>query len=211
MKKVLLLCAALLAIAISAGAQTQRLEPLAGTPSWNLYLYTEMPTTEPVLFSWLYRRGWTNEPIWIYATDSTELALKAVTYGCNNHDTSIYRIRIERADMDSLLSMIHSAVASVSYFDIGDFCNIPDSFDCSGCMDCGTLILQYKWRWAVTIDPIDDRRTNAGNLSVIFQNIEKAIRDGDEQVFKAELPYIYNLAAIFRSYYPKTKLELLHW
>lgn len=210
MRKTILLCMVIFCLTGTVSAQCYRLEPLDGTPTYHLPLYTEMPTQEPVLFSWLFRGGWTGEPTWNYATDSTELLLKEVTYRCN-YDTCTYRMRIERADMDSLLSMIHSAVATVSYFDFGDFCDIPDSNTYSKCMDCGTMVLQYRWRWAVTNDLIHDRSTNAGNLKMIFRNIEKAIRDGDEQGFKAELPYIYDLAATFRSYYPKTNERKLWW
>lgn len=206
------ICTTLLVLAASVEAQNHRLAPLEGTPSYHLRLYTEMPTNEPLLFSWLVRGEWTQEPTWIYATDSTHLSLKSIKNmpECTS-DTAVHHLPVSKADMDSLLSMIHSAVATVSHFDIGDFCNVPDSSIRYHCMDCGTMVLQYKWRWAVTEDLIHDRSTNAGNLNIIFRHIEKAILDGNVSLFKAELPYIYDLAATFRSYYPKTKLSALHW
>lgn len=209
MKKILLLCAALLAFAASAGAQNNRLEPLSGTPSFHIAEYTEMPTQEPVLFSMLMRMGWTNQPLWIYATDSTELILKARWEPFM--DTNIHRLKIEKADMDSLLSMIHSAVATSSFFDVEDYCKMPDTLWAGYCMDCGTMVLQYAWRWAISDGLTHNRKTNVGNLSVIFDNIREAILKDNIDKFKAELPYIYDLAATFRSYYPKTKLRLLWW
>ena len=209
MKKILLLCAALLALAASAGAQNNRLEPLSGIPSFHIAEYTEMPTQEPVLFSMLMRMGWTNQPLWIYATDSTELILKARWEPLM--DTNIQRLKIEKADMDSLLSMIHSAVATSSFFDVEDYCKMPDTLWAGNCMDCGTMVLQYAWRWAISDGLTHNRKTNVGNLSVIFDNIREAILKDNIDKFKAELPYIYDLAATFRSYYPKTKLRLLWW
>lgn len=212
MKKDIILCLAVLCLITAATAQNYRLEPLHGIPSAHIARYTEMPTQEPVLFSWLIRRGWTDKPKWIYATDSTELVFYNISdeYG-SSQDTTTFRLHIDKADMDSLLSMIHSAVATVSYFDLGDFCNIPDTILYSGCMDCGTMVLQYKWRWAVTSDLSFHRETNAENLNALFENIQKAIQEGDKSILKAELPYIYKLAATFRSYYPKTNIKMLWW
>lgn len=212
MKKLITICTAAFCLITIATAQNYRLTPLDGIPSAHIARYTEMPTQEPVLFSWLIRRGWTDKPKWIYATDSTELVFYNISdeSGCS-HDTTILRLHIDKADMDSLLSMIHSAVATVSYFDLGDFCNIPDTIFYAGCMDCGTMVLQYKWRWAVTSDLSFHREYNSGNLNVLFENIQKAIQNGDENILKAELPYIYKLAARFRSYYPKTNMEMLWW
>lgn len=78
-------------------------------------------------------------------------------------------------------------------------------------MDCGTMVLQYAWRWAISDDLTHNRKTNVGNLSVIFDNIREAILKDNIDKFKAELPYIYDLAATFRSYYPKTEIKLLWW
>lgn len=209
MKKKMMLYAAMLVITATAVAQNKRLEPLHGIPSAHLAWYTEMPTQEQVLFSMLTRHGWTNQPLWIYATDSTELILKARMEPLL--DTNIHRLKIETSDMDSLLSLIHWAVATASYFDVEDYCNIPDTGLATSCMDCGTMVLQYKWRWALSEDLTHDRKTNVGNLDVIFRNIRKAILENNIDKFKAELPYIYALAETFRSYAPKAKYKLLWW
>ena len=209
MKKILMLCAAMVVMGFCASAQNNRLEPLHGVPSAHIAWYTEMPTQEPVLFSMLTRMGWTNQPLWIYATDSTELILKARWEPLM--DTNIHRLKIEKADMDSLLSMVHWAVATSSFFDVEDYCVMPDTLWMRACMDCGTMVLQYAWRWALSDDLTHDRKTNVGNLNIIFRNIRKAILEDNIDKFKAELPYIYTLAATFRNYAPKSKNRLLWW
>lgn len=208
MKKTLMLCAVLIALT-TASAQNNRLEPLHGIPSAHIAWYTEMPTKEPVLFSMLLRMGWTNQPLWIYATDSTELIMKARWEPLM--DTNNHRLKIEKADMDSLLSMIHWAVATSSFFDVEDYCMMPDTLWAGTCNDCGTMVLQYKWRWALSEDLIPVRKTNVGTLYIIFENIRKSILENNIEMFRAELPYIYKLATIFRSYYPKTKLQVIWW
>lgn len=126
-------------------------------------------------------------------------------------DTNIHRLKIEKADMDSLLSMVHWAVATSSFFDVEDYCVMPDTLWMGACMDCGTMVLQYAWRWALSDDLTHDRKTNVGNLNIIFRNIRKAILEDNIDKFKAELPYIYTLAATFRNYAPKSKNRLLWW
>jgi len=126
-------------------------------------------------------------------------------------DTNIHRLKIETSDMDSLLSLIHWAVATASYFDVEDYCNIPDTGFATLCGDCGTMVLQYDLHWALSKDLIRNRKTNVGNLNVIFNNIQDAILENNIDKFKAELPYIYALAETFRSYAPKAKYKLLWW
>ena len=54
-RRILMLCAAMMAMSFGASAQNNRLEPLHGIPSAHIAWYTEMPTQEPVLFSMLTR------------------------------------------------------------------------------------------------------------------------------------------------------------
>lgn len=73
------------------------------------------------------------------------------------------------------------------------------------------MILMYHWRWAMVDGVTDNRNYNTGNLYAIFLRIQKSVTENDVTILKTELPYIYDLAATFRSYYPKTKIRLIWW
>ena len=194
-------------------AQNFRFKPLHGGMS-TLSVYTRLPkidANDRFLFSMLLANGWTGEPEWIYATDSTELLYKAdykYLYDTNNH-----HLKIEKADMDSLRTLVRLAILTSSFFDYEDFCmSNDDTIYFCGCCDCPSLVLMYNYRWAMAEGAcIEDDFLCDGPIRpffCVFEKVKEAIRKEDINLFKSELPRIYKLATIFRSYFPKRDIKL---
>ena len=194
-------------------AQNFRFKPLVGGTN-TISKFTRLPKIdehENILFSMLLANGWTGEPEWIYATDSTELLYKAdykYLYDTNNH-----RLKIEKADMDSLRTLVRLAILTSSFFDYENFCmSNDDTIYFCGCCDCPSLVLMYNYRWAMAEGAcIEDDFLCDGSIRpffCVFEKVKEAIRKEDINLFKSELPRIYKLATIFRSYFPKRDIKL---
>ena len=194
-------------------AQNFRFKPLVGGTN-TISKFTRLPKIdehENILFSMLLANGWTGEPEWIYATDSTELLYKAdykYLYDTNNH-----RLKIEKADMDSLRTLVRLAILTSSFFDYENFCmSNDDTIYFCGCCDCPSLVLMYNYRWAMAEGAcIEDDFLCDGPIRpffCVFEKVKEAIRKEDINLFKSELPRIYKLATIFRSYFPKRDIKL---
>ena len=194
-------------------AQNFRFKPLVGGTN-TISKFTRLPKIdehENILFSMLLANGWTGEPEWIYATDSTELLYKADYKYL--YDTNTHRLKIEKADMDSLRTLVRLAILTTSYFDAKDYCTSSDDtiYLCEG-IDCPSLVLMYNYRWAMAEGAcIKDDILCDGPIRpffCVFKRVKEAIRKGDINLFKSELPRIYKLATIFRSYFPKRDIKL---
>lgn len=195
-------------------AQNFRFKPLHGGMS-TLSVYTRLPkidANDRFLFSMLLASGWTGEPEWIYATDSTELLYRADYKYL--YDTNTHRLKIEQADMDSLRTLVRLAIFTTSYFDAKDYCTSSDDtiYLCE-CLDCPSLVLMYNYRWAMAEGACNDGVGYRCDGPIrpffcVFEKVKEAIRKGDINLFKSELPRIYKLATIFRSYFPKSDIKL---
>ena len=194
-------------------AQNFRFKPLVGGTN-TISKFTRFPKIdehENILLSMLLANGWTGEPEWIYATDSTELLYKADYKYL--YDTNTHRLKIEKADMDSLRTLVRLAILTSSFFDYENFCmSNDDTIYFCGCCDCPSLVLMYNYRWAMAEGAcIEDDFLCDGPIRpffCVFKRVKEAIRKGDINLFKSELPRIYKLATIFRSYFPKRDIKL---
>lgn len=194
-------------------AQNFRFKPLVGGTN-TISKFTRLPKIdehENILFSMLLANGWTGEPEWIYATDSTELLYKADYKYL--YDTNTHRLKIEKADMDSLRTLVRLAILTSSFFDYENFCmSNDDTIYFCGCCDCPSLVLMYNYRWAMAEGAcIEDDFPCDGPIRpffCVFEKVKEAIRKEDINLFKSELPRIYKLATIFRSYFPKRDIKL---
>ncbi len=194
-------------------AQNFRFKPLVGGTN-TISKFTRLPKIdehENILFSMLLANGWTGEPEWIYATDSTELLYKADYKYL--YDTNTHRLKIEKADMDSLRTLVRLAILTSSFFDYENFCmSNDDTIYFCGCCDCPSFVLMYNYRWAMAEGAcIEDDFLCDGPIRpffCVFEKVKEAIRKEDINLFKSELPRIYKLATIFRSYFPKRDIKL---
>lgn len=138
-------------------AQNFRFKPLVGGTN-TISKFTRLPKIdehENILFSMLLANGWTGEPEWIYATDSTELLYKADYKYL--YDTNTHRLKIEQADMDSLRTLVRLAILTSSFFDYENFCmSNDDTIYFCGCCDCPSLVLMYNYRWAMAEGACND-------------------------------------------------------
>lgn len=195
-------------------AQNFRFKPLVGGTN-TISKFTRLPKIdehENILFSMLLANGWTGEPEWIYATDSTELLYKADYKYL--YDTNTHRLKIEKADMDSLRTLVRLAILTSSFFDYENFCmSNDDTIYFCGCCDCPSLVLMYNYRWAMAEGACNDGVGSRCDGPIrpffcVFEKVKEAIRKEDINLFKSELPRIYKLATIFRSYFPKRDIKL---
>lgn len=214
MKRIVFYTLMLVAFSNNITAQNFRFKPLVGGTN-TISKFTRLPKIdehENILFSMLLANGWTGEPEWIYATDSTELLYRADYKYL--YDTNTHRLKIEKADMDSLRTLVRLAILTTSYFDAKDYCTSSDDtiYLCE-CLDCPSLVLMYNYRWAMAEGACNDGVGSRCDGPVrpffcVFKRVKEAIRKGDIFLFKSELPHIYKLSAIFRSYFPKSDIKL---